>query len=159
MNELNCKKHSFIALILSLMLMMLGVAGCSSGAKDAPIEIQSQSFDGLRDTANELIADPEQAAEITGLITQLENVVLQTQNDRKNHRQKIKALNANYDATEDEFSALLASISDEQDARREVVVDIRRKLAAAVSAEEWDKLIKALDKTQDESFSTLLSAD
>lgn len=159
MNELNCKTHSFIALTLSLLVMMLGVAGCSSGAKDAPVEIQSQSFDALRDTANELLADPEQAAEITELITQLENVVLQTQNDRGNHRKKIKALNANYDASEDEFSALLASISDEQDARREVVVDIRRKLAAVVSAEEWDKLIKALDKTRDESFSTFLSTD
>ena len=151
-------RHSITSAVLLLVTATI-LGGCSSAPKDSPVEIQSQSFDALRDTAKDVISDPDRANEVTELITQLEGVVLQTQNDRSLHRAKIKALNANYDATEEEFTALLATISDEQDASREAAVDIRRKLALVVPADDWPDLVKAMDSTRGESLDTLLSTD
>jgi type IV pilus biogenesis protein CpaD/CtpE len=160
MNKLSASLlRQSIASSVLLLVMATILGGCSSAPKDSPVEIQSQSFDALRDTAKDLISDPDQANEVTELITQLEGVILQTQNDRSRHRARIKALNANYDATEEEFTALLAGISDDQDASREAAIDIRRKLALAVPADDWPDLVKAMDTTRGESFDTLLSTD
>ena len=160
MNKLSTSpmRHSITSAVFLLVTATI-LGGCSSAPKDSPVEIQSQSFDALRDTANDVITDPGRTSEVTELITQLEDVILQTQDDRSRHRAKIKALNANYDATEEEFTALLDSIGIEQDASREAAVDIRRKLALVVPADDWPDLVKALDATRGESFDTLLSTD
>jgi len=158
MNKLNrLNIHRAIAAALVTLVTVFVLGGCSSAPEDEPIEIQSQSFNALRDTATAVISDPERANEAVGLITQFEDIIIKTQIDRAEHRARIKALNADYDATEAEFTTLLASISEEQDATREIAVDIRRKLALTIPASEWTNLVKAFNDTRDESLSTLQS--
>jgi len=152
-------RHKTVAALLLPLVTIFILGGCSSSPEDKPIEVQAQSFDALRDTATAVISDPERANEAVGLITQFEDIIIKTQIDRAEHRARIKALNADYDATETEFTTLLANINEEQDANREIAVDIRRKLALAVPASEWSRLVKALDDTRGESFSTLQTAN
>ena len=135
------------ALLLSVIAASLVIVAC--GRKDAvtPQETEQSAFQDLSVEVSTIIADPGGAAEVLALIELFEQEYILLRQVVENQRLETRALNANYDATVEEFDALIASNQDLMRAARERVTDAHLAIIAATTPEEWDELHKATTKT------------
>jgi hypothetical protein len=72
----------------------------------------------------------------------LERLVIEANNDRKTHDDKIRSLNANYDATEEEFQAAFREFNGRQKNRQDRVLEINQRAKNLTTEEEWNALAK-----------------
>jgi hypothetical protein len=124
------------------LALFLIVVGCSNKPKPSAMESARGAFDDLRAAVRSVIKDPEKAAQGTHLIDQLESLVKEANNDRKAHDAKTWSLNANYDATEEEFRAAFREFNIRQEHRQDRMLEINQRAKDLTTKEEWNALAK-----------------
>jgi cysteinyl-tRNA synthetase len=136
------------------LVLFLLVAGCSHKPKPSATESAESAFDELRAAVRSEIKDPEKATQGTALVDQLERLVIEANKDRKAHDEKIRSLNANYDATEEEFQTAFSGFNARQKDRQDRVLAINQRAKDLTTEEEW----KAIAKVREEMLKKALEA-
>jgi cysteinyl-tRNA synthetase len=148
------RMDKMVSICSACLVLLVFVAGCSHKPKPSAMETARGAFDELRAAVKSEIKDPEKAAQGTHLIDQLESLVKEANSDRKAHDDKIESLNANYDATEQEFQAAFSAFNARQKDRQDRVLEINQRAKDLTTEEEW----KALSKVREEMLRKALEA-
>ena len=140
-------------LIPALVATTLVVGGCvrhhgygsASSYREAALER------GLAET-NELVdktvKDPEKAKQAKAIVQDIINEVMQSFKKNSAYHQKLYALNANYEATPEQFMKVMDEQANERMASTTRILGLRFKLKALLTAQEWKDLTEAMDKTR-----------
>jgi hypothetical protein len=124
------------------LVLFLLIAGCSQKSKPSALKSAEGAFDELRAAVRSEIKDPDKAAQGTQLVDQLERLMIEANKDRKAHDDKIRSLNANYDATEEQFQAAFREFNGRQKNRQDRVLEINQRAKNLTTEEEWNALAK-----------------
>jgi hypothetical protein len=143
-----------VSLVSAFLVLVLLIGGCSHKPKPSAMEAARGAFDDLRAAVRSEIKDPDRAAQGTDLVDQLERLTIEANKDHKAHDKKIRSLNANYDATEEEFQAAFLAFDARQKDRQERMLEINQQAKDLTTAEEW----KALAKVHEEMLKKALEA-
>jgi hypothetical protein len=143
-----------VSIVGASLVFFLFIGGCSHKPKPSAMESARGAFDDLRAAVQREIKDPDKAAQGTDLVDQLERLVIEANKDRKAHDEKIRSLNANYDATEEEFQTAFSGFNARQKDRQDRVLEINQRAKELTTEEEW----KALAKVREEMLKKTLEA-
>ena len=131
------------AFYILITIIAFFTVGC---AKTSSIDKEVNAFDKLRTNVQEVVADPERAEQSQALVDELQQVFDDIKDSRIERRDRIRALNADYDASRAEFETLLDGIAQDRVADQERVSQTYRQLLEVITTEEWTKLAKSRDK-------------
>ena len=114
------------------------VAVCQSAKKPAdPIgELQGKVVKELRD----VVKDSGRATQVEALFQEFFGIMRQMWEETSEYRARSDALNADYDARPQQFSELYAAHVTKHNPLLKQAVEIRGRIAAALTDEEWKKL-------------------
>jgi phage-related tail protein len=121
-------------------------------------EQQAQAdFQAYEAQIRKVISDPARADQLVALTNEYQQQMRESAAIVRDYRSKLTALNANYDATREDFKALFS----QQDAHREAflrkVAALREQMAALTTDAEWEELDKARQRTLDVDLQNLVS--
>ena len=124
------------------MLVLAGLTACSS--KHLTTEQREQAeVQAYEAQIRKVVADPARADHLVALTNEFQHQAEKSVAIFREYRAKMAALNSNYEATREQFQALLS----QQDAHRELwarkVTELREQMAASTTDSEWEKLKKA----------------
>jgi polyhydroxyalkanoate synthesis regulator phasin len=140
-------------LLLALVATTLVVGGCArhhgygtgSSYRAAALER------GLAET-NELVdrtvKDPEKAKQAKAIVQDIVAEVKQSFTKTSDYHQKLYALNANYEATPEQFMNVLDEQNTVRMASATRILGLRFMLKTLLTAQEWKDLTDAMDKTR-----------
>jgi len=128
--------------VMLLALTLAAVPGCSS--KPLSPEQQAQADLAACDAQiRKVVADSARADQLVALTDELNKLGWQSIAHVNDYRAKVAALNSNYDATREDFEALIK----EQDAVRETLLKkglaLREQMATLTTDAEWEQLKSA----------------
>src|SRR6185295_12062658 len=136
-----CKVRS-LQVAGTLMLVLTALTACSSKHLTAEQREQAE-VQAYEAQIRKVVADPTRADRLVALTNEFQQQAEKNVAIFREYRAKVAALNSNYDATREQFQALL----DQQDAHRELwarkVTGLREQMVALTSDLEWEKLKKA----------------
>ncbi|HEX6691420.1 MAG TPA: hypothetical protein VF110_09785 [Burkholderiales bacterium] len=123
------------------LLLAALLAACSHEPKPtlAPAE---GALDELRAAVVREVKDPQRARAAVALVDEMEKLVAATHAGIRAHNDKLKALNANYDATAEEFRAAFRDFNAARDRREDQTLELNRRAKALLTAGEWRELAK-----------------
>ena len=128
-----------------LMLLTYLITGCGGTPPDAK-EIERQAFDDLREEVRLVIDDSAREAAVVAIVDQLEVDFATVRQLAEERRARLRDLNSNYDATREQFEALLAEFRQRREDDHARFRETRHALREATSPEEWDRLKKVSTK-------------
>ena len=137
------------------IVLLILFAGCSHEPKPAALVSDKGPFDELRSAFRSQIKDHDRAAQGVDLVDQLERLMTEANSDLKAHGARIRSLNANYDATEEDFRAEFHEFNSKLSEREERILEINERAKTLTTAEEW----KALTKVYEEIMKKALDAE
>jgi len=138
-----------IRLRLIIPVVLALSAGCASTPAPSSLESAQQAAVEWRTKVRAVISDQERAEKVIGHIDQLEKLVVDADQERKDHDDILRALNANYDATEAEFRAAFDTFNAKKNVRQHEALAINRQIRTLTSPEEWKALSKVMVTTLD----------
>ena len=138
-------------LMLALVATALVVGGCTrhhgygsaSSYREAALERGLAEMDELVDKT---VRDPEKAKQAKATVQDIINEVKQSFKKTSAYHQKLYALNANYEATPEQFMKVMDEQSNERMVSTTRILGLRFKLKALLTAQEWKDLTEAMDK-------------
>jgi hypothetical protein len=137
-----------------LLLPALLLAACSGINSVTPEEKERQAYEEFRETIKEVIQDPERQVEILSLAEKYQAAFKKLRATVEAQRNELRNLNADYDATREQFQAFIDKYDTEIGAARKEATDNRMAFVRATTAEEWAALKKADAKALKNMVST-----
>jgi hypothetical protein len=120
---------------LSAFLIVLLFTGCAH-------EQAAPETENVKDLAHKVISDPARADKVAALMEQLD-AEINAQMKRNSDAQKaFSRLNADYDATPEQFQQLIEDAQKTQTDSRGRMMELYFQIKANTSAQEWDALCK-----------------
>ena len=139
------------ALVLGCVLLCL--AGCAR-EKPTALESAGQALQALRSAVVREVKDPPRAKQGVGLVDEIQKLLAEAHTDLNRHNARIRALNADYDATQEAFRAAFRDFNAKQGERQRRVLDANQRAKALLTAEEW----KALSRVREEALERIIQA-
>jgi len=139
-----------------LISTILLVSACS-GNPTAPGDIEKQAFDEMRAEVQDIVDNSEREATLVGLVDQLEADYAELLTRTKSRRHKLRELNANYDASREEFDALLAEVGGQLEQSRRKFTESHRSLVEATTPDDWSAIEKSNTKSMAKLAQMLMS--
>lgn len=125
------------------VIALILVAGCSStGEKASPHDDQAKAFDDFKNQLTLVVEDKSREGELLEIVGELEvdvNLLLGVVSKRK---QGFEDLNANYNATREEFSVFFSGVNDSIQQQSKKITTKYRRLQMLLSSEEQNQLNK-----------------
>jgi hypothetical protein len=125
---------SFLALALLL--------ACSHEPKPSTLVTADGALDELRAAVVREVKDPQRSRAAVALVDEMEKIVGAAHAGIQDHNAKLKALNANYDATDEDFRAAFRDFNAARNRREDQTLDLNRRAKALLTAGEWNELAK-----------------
>ena len=126
----------------ALMLVLAALTGCSSKHPTAEQQVRGE-VQAYEAQIRNLVADPVRADQLVALTKEFQQEAAASVAIFRDYRAKMAALNSNYEATREQFEALL----NEQNGHREVwtkkLTALREQMTALTTDSEWEELRKA----------------
>ena len=98
------------------------------------------------------VADPDRADRFIALLAERDRMAGEYVERITEHREKLAALAADYDARREDFESLLAEFNRRRAAAQQETIELVAAMKAATTAEEWDTIsefqLKRLDLRQ-----------
>ena len=136
------------ALILSLRvagaltLVMAALSGCSS--KHPTAEQQERTdVQAYEAQIRKVVADPARADQLVALTNEFQQQAGESVAIFRDYRAKVAALNSDYEATREQFEALLGQQDAHRAAWTKKVTALRERMVALTTDSEWEELKKA----------------
>ena len=130
-----------IAKSLALAAVMF-LVGCSSSEPAGREDQQATAFADLRSAVTETVSDSDRQRDVLAIIDTLEKDVDDLRALLVRRRTELRELNADYDATREEFLELAKQMESRIQHSKQRALEHHRKLAATVTPEEWQSLAK-----------------
>jgi hypothetical protein len=140
------KRTNRLVVELGLLIVATFMAACSSEPV-SPEDEQAAAFADLRIAVTGTVADEARQREVLAIVDLLENDVDELREILVRRRQALRALNADYDATREDFVEFTRQMEARIQAGRRRALERRQTLVAALTADEWDALGKAETRT------------
>jgi major membrane immunogen (membrane-anchored lipoprotein) len=125
----------------AVLAAALLVAACSHGPKET-LKPAEGVLEELRAAVAREVKDPDRAKRAAALVDEMEQLTIRANADYKDHEARLRALNANYDATPEDFRALFRDFNDRRDKRQAQTLDLNRRAKALLTMQEWQELAK-----------------
>ena len=133
------------------------LAACG-GSPEATADIERQAFDDMRAEVRAIIEDPQREEAVVTLVDRLQGHYENLRATAEARRKALRALNADYDATREQFTEFLDRYNAELAGNHKAFRDSHRALVDATTAEEWSALAKSNTKSMSrlaQSLSTI----
>ena len=137
---------------LALMILLVG---CSHEPKPTALVSAKGALDEFRSAVLREIKDPDKASQVAGLVDQAERVLIEANDDRKAHDARIQSLNADYDATEEDFRAAFREFNAKWNDHQDRILDLNQRAKALTTAKEWKALTKAQKEAVKKAMETV----
>lgn len=136
------------------VLLMVGCAG-----KDdvAPVDVEKQAFDDLRDQIREVVESPEREAEAIRLVNKLEEDLAALRVKVAARKKTFRELNANYDTPRAEIDEYLERVSTEIGEHKQWVSEVHRELMSSLEPDEMSAIAKAHTSAMKAAITTIQS--
>jgi hypothetical protein len=138
------------------LALVLPVAGCSSkppASGQQQAQVDAQAYEAQ---IRKVVADPARAEQLIALTNQFQREMHESAVTVRNYHAKVAALDANYDATRQDYEVLFG----QQEAHRETWIRraglFREQMAALTTDAEWEELKKARLRTLDADLQDLI---
>ena len=131
-----------IGLSLALVLAAAWLVGCG-GEPVAREDQQAAAFADLRAAIEETITDEQRRTEVLTIVDSLENDIDELTALLVRRRTELRELNANYDATREDFDRFTSEMEARIRRNRQQALRTHNEIVSAVTAEEWATLEKA----------------
>ena len=128
------KKWSAVLLLTASTLALIDCASMSGKDSAAPT---ADWFHSLRDSVLNNVKDKERVRKAIVLINQADQAVLQYASEAEENAGRLRALNADYDATREDFAVAFAKIDDSNRSIKKILLGLRSDLVAVVESDEW----------------------
>ena len=130
-------------------------AGCGGKDAVAPVDVEKQAWEDLRNEVRETITSQERESEVIALVDILErdmNTLRGVVDERIN---RARQLNANYDTTRAEFESFLTKISQQAELQRKNVSQSHAALVSFTTADEWAEISKARTEAMNSTIKSM----
>ena len=126
--------------------VMVILVGCSShhhhgmmsgGKSDAYWQRGQQDMEGL---VNRTVQDPEKAKQVNVYVAEIIKELKSSREQEREYHRQMYTLNANYDATPEEFSKILNEANIHRMQSSANVLSLRFRMKTLMTAEEWKAL-------------------
>lgn len=124
----------------ALAVVLICVAGCARDPKPSALEVAGEALQKLRSAVVREVSDPQRAKQGARLVDEIERLLSEVDADVKAHNDAMRALNADYDATEAAFRAAFRQFNARRNERQQRLLDINQRAKALLTAEEWEQL-------------------
>ncbi len=131
------------------------VSACAGKDDVAPVDVEKQAFEDLREQIREVVESPAQEAEAIRLVGELEKDLEALRTRIAERKRTARELNANYDTPRADFEAYLEKVGREVAENRQRVSKTYQALLSTVSAEERDAIAKAHTKTMNAAIASI----
>lgn len=144
--------------LLSLAAACALLAACGGDKNMTPADEMGAAFDDFSAEIREVVTDEARADQVVAIIEQLE-VDLRLMQNRINARQgDFRKLNANYDATMEDFQRFSDRVERETRENRDKAATSYRELYRLLTPEERDALVKTRSKAVTAAIANLDAA-
>ena len=133
------------------------VSACAGKDDVAPVDVEKQAFEDLREQIRDTIADSAREAEAIRLVTALESDLEALRESVAERKSKARKLNADYDTPRADFEAFLEKQTEEIRANRERVSKTHQTLLATVTPDERDAIEKARTNAMNAAIASIQS--
>jgi DNA repair ATPase RecN len=140
--------------MVTLLLPALMLTACSGINSVTPEEKERKASEEFRETIKEVIQGPERQVEILSLAEKYQADFKKLRATVAAQRNELRNLNADYDATREQFQAFIDKYDAEIRAARKGATGSRMAFVRATTAEEWAALKKADAKALKNMVST-----
>ena len=148
------RKSMHARVMPSLLLPVLMLTACSGINSVTPEEKERNASEEFRETIKDVVQDPERQVEILGLAEKYQAAFKKLRATVEAQRNELQNLNADYDATREQFQAFIDKYDTEIRAARKEATGSRMAFVRATTAEEWAALKKADAKALKNMVST-----
>ena len=123
------------------LVVLIGCASSSGPVDPAAVQAQFAATKiDLRELAASTIADPQHAAEFVALLNERDALVATQVDSIRRYRDAMRTLNADYDATREDFEILITGYNRSRRSVQSQFVDITNRMKGATTPEEWKTL-------------------
>ena len=126
----------------ALMLVLAAMIGCSSKHRTAEQQ-ERADVQAYEAQIRKVVADPARADQLVALTSEFQQQAAESVATFRDYRAKVAALNSNYEATREQFEALLTQQDAHRDMWTKKVTALREQMAALTTDSEWEELKKA----------------
>ncbi len=130
--SLGCRTTAAVAICL--------IIACASQPAPTPEAAAHSALSQLRGALLVDIVDKGRAQEAAALVDQIQEQDSEARDTVAHYRQRLRTLDANYDATEDDFSKLFADFNQGRLMHQHQVVDLWTRMAGLTTDAEWKAL-------------------
>jgi hypothetical protein len=130
-----------LAVTVALAGALVAGGGCSGKRRGAAPDMKDSVAD-LRAAVRKTVADPQRAAAADRAIDDLEAAERDARASRAAEQRDLRELNANYDATREQFAAILKRHADARAGYRKRLAAARDQMIANTTDAEWAALAK-----------------
>jgi DNA repair ATPase RecN len=148
------RKSMHARVMPNLLLPVLMLTACSGINSVPPEEKERQASEEFRETIKEVVQEPERQVEILSLAEKYQAAFKKLRATVAAQRNELQNLNADYDATREQFQAFIDKYDTEIRAARIEATGSRMAFVRATTAEEWAALKKADAKALKNMVST-----
>jgi len=124
------------------LLFLLLLVACSHEPKPSALVPAEGALDELRAAVAREVKDPDRARRAVALVDEMERITIAAHADYKDHEARLRALNANYDAKEEDFRTLFRDFNARRDERQARTLELNQRAKALVTAGEWQALAR-----------------
>ena len=149
------KIRSIVVAVFSSFFLL--IAGCASKDDVAPVDVEKQAFEDLRDDIRNAVTDPARAAEVIRLVGMLEQDLATLRKTIKARKDRARELNADYDTSRADFEAFIAGVEAEVHDHEQRVSETHQSLRATLTAEERVAIKKTHTKAMYSAIATIQS--
>jgi len=122
------------------------LAACGGKGVVAPENVETEAFEDLRTAIVKVVEDPGRQKEILGLVDDHQIKLTKLRKAVQAQRTELRRLNADYDATREQFYEYIEKYDAEIRVARKWATKSRKAFVQATTQEEWDVLRKADSK-------------
>jgi hypothetical protein len=118
--------------------MTFALIDCASMSGKESAVPTADWFHSLRDSVLDNVKDNERARKAIALINQADQAVLNYVSEAEENAQRLRELNADYDATREDFAAVFANLDASNRSIKKLLLGLRSDLVAVVEPDEWN---------------------
>ncbi|MBI4401616.1 MAG: hypothetical protein HY581_08285 [Nitrospirae bacterium] len=124
--------------VLLLGMTLLTISGCARhyGMGDASYSVD-RGVKEMMALVEKTVQDPEKAKRVQGVVTELVAEVKQSYQQSREFHKKLYELNANYEATPEEFTKILDEMNNNRMRSATKILGHRFKMKEMMTAQEW----------------------
>lgn len=145
------RRWSGVCSATCIAISLVSLMGCES-SRDT-YSRDGASFDRATTQMNDLIdqsvKDPAKASRVKSLTREIVNEANQSYAQRREADRRLYQLNANYNATPEEFTKILDEINNAHMRSSAKILGLRFKIKEQVTPEEWKTLTEGMKKYGD----------